>query len=335
MRRPIQATLEAPGQDSFLDTLTNTVGILIILVIVTGLRVKHFGSDTAAAPALEAARAALEAERGRARSLAGAVDERLDQIAQLQQEAAAAQVRRAQQATLAALAEKEIAARRDELDSGRRAAFDLLGRVELAREELADLDRQRAALAGVKPAPIEIENRPTPLSRPADAKEIHFQLLHGRVIQIPLDELIAEFKADAQRRVGEVLDLPELTETVGPQGGFRLRYTIERREITPEMGMGRVGVYAELRRWTLVPVDDELGEPIEEALAADSQFRRAIARYRPSQTAITLWVYDDSFEAFRRVRADLYEQGFQIAARPLPAGTPIGGSPGGTRSALQ
>ena len=74
---------------------------------------------------------------------------------------------------------------------------------------------------------------------------------------------------------------------------------------------------------------------VDQALARDSQFRQALARYRPGRTAVTLWTYEDSFETFRRLRKDLYEQGFLVAARPLPSDMPIGGSPGGTRSAVQ
>lgn len=335
MRRPIRANLEGPGQDSFLDTLTNTVGILIILVIVTGLRVKNFRAEVADGPASGPAVATLDEERTRLQKLSGEVIERMKQADQLRKETVVWQLQRAEQARFVALAEKEIAMRRAALDTDAQAVFDLQNQVHLAREELTELDRQRAALAGVKPEPIIVESYPTPLSRPADGKELHIQLREGRVAVIPLDELIAEFKADAQKRIGRVLDFPELTETVGPQGGFRLRYTIERREITPEMGMGRVGMYAELRRWTLIPVSNELGEPVDQALARDSQFRQALARYRPGRTAVTLWTYEDSFETFRRLRKDLYEQGFLVAARPLPSDMPIGGSPGGTRSAVQ
>jgi hypothetical protein len=46
-------------------------------------------------------------------------------------------------------------------------------------------------------------------------------------------------------------------------------------------------------------------------------------------------VYPDGFDAFRQIRQDLYRRGYVIAARPLPPGSPISGSPDGTKSAAQ
>ena len=45
--------------------------------------------------------------------------------------------------------------------------------------------------------------------------------------------------------------------------------------------------------------------------------------------------YQDSFASFRRIKKELYKMGFSVAARPLPVGTPISGSPQGTKSAAQ
>jgi hypothetical protein len=90
-----------------------------------------------------------------------------------------------------------------------------------------------------------------------------------------------------------------------------------------------------LRRWTLVPVASELGETVDEALAPQSAFRNELARCKPGRTAITIWVYSDSFGPFRRLREELYRLGFVVAARPLPPEVPISGSPEGSKSAAQ
>ena len=39
------------GSDSFLDVVTNMVGILIVLVMVVGVRIKHAPATSALAPA--------------------------------------------------------------------------------------------------------------------------------------------------------------------------------------------------------------------------------------------------------------------------------------------
>ena len=62
MRRRLKQTKEA-GQDSFLDIVTNIVGILIILVMVIGARVQHLSVKPDTAPPPEVAALADEAAR--------------------------------------------------------------------------------------------------------------------------------------------------------------------------------------------------------------------------------------------------------------------------------
>ena len=63
MGRPKPEEISSAGQDSFLDVVTNIVGILIILVMVVGGRVGQMGLN--AVPAAAARAADLEAELGR------------------------------------------------------------------------------------------------------------------------------------------------------------------------------------------------------------------------------------------------------------------------------
>jgi hypothetical protein len=151
-----------------------------------------------------------------------------------------------------------------------------------------------------------------------------------------LDRLLERFKADVRRQMYKLMDLPELTDTVGPEGGFRLRYTMERRDVSVETQVRTgQGAYVQLKQYTLIPTSSELGEPIQTALAEGSEFGQRLAGLRPGKTTITVWVYPDSFAAFRQLRKDLYGRGFAVAGRPLPDGVPIGGSPGGTKSAAE
>ena len=63
------------------------------------------------------------------------------------------------------------------------------------------------------------------------------------------------------------------------------------------------------------------------ALEANSDFRQKLAKILPGRTTITIWVYPDGFDAFRQIRKELYRQNYSIAARPLPTGEAIAGSP--------
>ena len=78
-----------------------------------------------------------------------------------------------------------------------------------------------------------------------------------------------------------------------------------------------------------------MGETLEEALAAGSQFRSVLSQHRPDRATITLWTYEYSFAEFRQHKKDLFELGFATAGRPLLADTPIGISPEGTKSAAE
>ena len=80
---------------------------------------------------------------------------------------------------------------------------------------------------------------------------------------------------------------------------------------------------------------DDIGETADEALAPNSEFRKALKSLRRGRNTVTIWLYPESFDAFRKLRKELYAAGFAIAARPLPPGEAIGGSPEGTKSAAQ
>ena len=182
-----------------------------------------------------------------------------------------------------------------------------------------------------------VENYPTPISHAVNSNEAHFQLSGGSIVHIPLQELLEQFQADGKRKAYKLAELPEITETIGPVNGFRLKYTLERRDLTPEEAKahGRMGSYVQLKKWTLIPVVDALGEPPDVALNEGSAFRKALAKLRPGQHTVTIWTYEDSFDAFRQIRTELYRLGFTTAARPLPLGQPITGSPEGSKSAAQ
>ena len=90
-----------------------------------------------------------------------------------------------------------------------------------------------------------------------------------------------------------------------------------------------------VEQFTLEPIDEVVGELIDDALRPGSQFQRVLSQYERGRTTITLWVYPTSFQDFRAVKHHLYPLGFAVAGRPLQEGRPIGGSVYGTRSSAQ
>ncbi len=118
---------------------------------------------------------------------------------------------------------------------------------------------------------------------------------------------------------------------VGPVGAFTIRYKVGRMD---DGTGGRVVSYG-LLGWEIVPNRPNRGETFESAMGPASDFARALVRLDPARDVVTMWIYPDGFPLYRRLRDTLHERGFRVAARPLPEGMTIRGSPDGSASAAQ
>jgi len=337
MARAKTTNADPLGHDSFLDVVANMVGILIILVMVVGMRAKNAPIQAAIEAATAQTREELARQAAVEQSIRGDVWKIATEIERVRAEAVRRCAYRDTLATAVSLLEHELKQLEAQMDAGAKEDFELVRRIAETRRRLQELRREQVRLEQAEPEPVVLENRPTPLSRVVDDHEAHFQLRGGYIAYIPLEDLVADFKADARRKLGRLNEVSEITETVGPRGGFRLRYTLERKQVPPEVAAatGISGSYAQLKRWTLIPVREPLGEPAENALNEGSAFREALAKFLPGRSAITIWIYPDSFDEFRRIRDALYKMGYSVAGRPLPFGMPISGSPEGSKSAAQ
>ncbi len=344
--------------DSFLDVVANIVGILIILIVIVGARVgqsaatpEESAAVTEATPPIVPLVAprpvivrvpaelvkpiALSPELLAAIEAADADTARLrDAESRLAAEASVAE------ASLAALttSASDISAREAEL--ARRLAT-IQGR-EAATN--AELDGLRSTLAGlgrqISDVPSEkvtlLKHRLNPIGREVEGQELHFRLASNRVSRVPITELIDRLKPEIERQKDWIARYRKHQGRVGPVQGFSMEYVVERQsagvldEVRYGMQMMRIGVTG----WRMTPEPDLVAESVEAALGSDSRFVAALRLAEPHST-LTLWVYPDSFEAYRRLREFAYAEGFEVAARPLPEGVPIAGSPNGSRSSSQ
>ncbi len=340
-RRGQQA--EAPGQDSFLDIVANLVGILIILVIVIGVNAKDVMLEAAPAAAADVERpdlAALAAEADAARDAANAVEADLLELeAKIKRQDIEIDYRKRERdkvQMLVAQAEQAIAERRDALAEEAQQRFDLQRAVLAARDELTTIQVSTQAVQNSAAPVTVIEHLPTPMAKTVFGKELHFRLANGKLAFVPWDQLVERLKAEAQEKVHRLKEQPELTETFGPVGGFWLQYTLQRVEYRRPTSMGIATQRSvELDRFILIPEDEQMGEPLEEALQPGSNFESLLARHQPEATTITVWTYPDSFDEFRQLKRILFQRKYLTASRPLSDDTPIGGSPRGTRSSAQ
>ena len=209
-------------------------------------------------------------------------------------------------------------------------------RLTSLRTERDNLKAEVGTLAALPRPKAKVLSNKNPVAKPSDGNESHFEVRHNRVAYIDLDRLMTLVKADAQLRI-RLSDGARLVDSkVGPVGAFSLQYVLGR---SGPVGLGdlieRRGVSYDLRGWEVVPEFEGRGEAYEQSRHAVSEYARAISRLNPSKATVTLWVYPDGFALYRRLRENLQSRGFMVAARPLPDGMAIRGSPSGSLSAGQ
>lgn len=318
------------GQDSFLDVVTNIVGIIIILVMVIGARVRQI---VLAPPVATAAPVELTAEveglAATVNSAEGEIEDLQLQVQHVSIEAAAAAQARLDLATAVAAAKHGLERRKVEADAVRVAAAERAARRQSLEDEIHRVGLETKGLAHAAATTQEVLAYPTPIGRTVNGEEIHFRLAEGRIAYVPLEELFELAKAHTRRHSDSLTDLAARVVTVGPARDFNLDYVVETK-----IDRARGQVLVRSREWVVRPVGPGVGETIAEALESSSRFRGVLAGVKPD-TTVTLWCYPDSFEGYREIRAELHRLGIPTAGRPLPEGAPIGGSTEGSKSVVQ
>ena len=331
MARPKPEEISSAGQDSFLDVVTNIVGILIILVMVVGGRVGQIGLD--AVPKANAKAEELERELGQLEIELATAENGISELAahgrSIQAAAAGAAEARIHLATAVSAAKLEVELRKQDVDGARVRAAESTAKRKQLEVEIEKCSLELEGLAHLPATTKEVLAYPTPIGRTVNGDELHFRLDAGRIAYIPLTELFEMAKAQTQRKGAGIANLQNRIETVGPIQGFSLDYVIEAR-----VDQARGQVLIRSREWVVRPMQENLGETPAEAIRPGSKFLRVMANITP-ETAVTLWCYPDSFEAFRTVREELHRRGLPTAGRPLPEGAPIGGSADGSKSVVQ
>ena len=335
MRRREPAEVESAGHESFLDVVTNIVCILIILVMIVGQRAHDM---VVAEPLLRPARPKRRSmPSNRPMALEQDVNHLTREIATVRQTAAARFAERDRLSTILAAAEHELAQRRAALDDKTRHKYDLDRDKALAQADLDRLERELKQLASSAETTVKIESFPTPISKVVDEKEAHFQLRRGRIAYVPFTEFAGKFRSLYEEKAHKLRDTDEITETYGPLYDFTIRYKLARVDVSWEEAVrsGQGGSYVHLAEFYFYPVSGDIGEPVADAMSKTSFFRGKLEECNPKHFTITFWIYPDSFDDFNRVRKELYELGYSVAARPMPDNRRIGGAPNGSKSNAQ
>jgi hypothetical protein len=348
-RKKNNEAAEMGGSDSFLDVVSNIVGILLILVMIAGVRAQSSKEQRPVEPNVnEAATPNSEITQKEEEYAAAA-----EKLAPVQNHIGAMNV------------ETELLTQNLELQSAEYAKyFDLLtslrADIELKAEEknlgvkekieqqrqLQDIDVKLAQIARTqewirqnRPKATVIENIPTPLSKSVgdSDKEIHFRLLGGNIVYVPFPELMEKLKGEVVQNQNR-FKKSQLTEgRLGPMDDFYLDYLIGCYDapVRDAYGMG-IGKQIILEYAELQPANEAMGQSLQNTLKnPSSPIMQRLKNCRQDIYTITVWVYPDSYKEYRELRQLLYERGYKVAGRPMEHGKPISGSPRGSRSAAQ
>lgn len=315
----------AVGEDSFLDTTANLVGILIILVVVIGSKTtidaREYGKQLAEA---ELAQPVLEQPATEAINLKRAL---IEQQVMLQEYSLENEYRRAERDRLleqVTLAKQRLESELGETDEAKRKSIEQSRKLEELTSHLEKTYDQMGAADQRERPKIILEHLPTPMAKTVFGRELHIRLQRGRVTVVPWDELIKMLKQQVPLAAHRNTSRGFIEESLGPIGGFLMRYR-----------MAAIPGGFELDRFELETTPENNGERLAEALSPSGRLRLDLAGRDPAQTVVTVWVYPDSFDQFRQLKAVLFDEGFLCAGRPLPEGMRIGASPRGSRSSAQ
>ena len=351
--------------DSFLDLVTNVIGIIIRLILVTWIGARAYTSNMMLTQEQQSTEQMSQVSQV---SLAPLPPPRAeDDPLSKELVEAKREIDRVRDRLLEQLKEldfvqsKEVGVKKEmvaldqrlqEVEKDKQATDSiLLQRGQQVRSTVLTIEEVRQKAEKLKsdiqevekmPVPTKALRFPVPVSKPVRSDEMFFELKGGKVsfIDVPsfMLEVENEFSTKKETLESQLMTQWKVEAETAAVGSFRMRYFIERQRQPgdgPDAEQGptqskRFGYY--LSGWIIEPISPKRGETLETALAANSEFRRNIARLVAKESVVTFWVYPDSFALFRRLRDLLYENDVEVAARPIPFDHTIGANRNGTAS---
>ena len=210
-------------------------------------------------------------------------------------------------------------------------ALDQIGAETRHLKEVLDEAEQSDAAAD------RLTHRLSPVGRSVESEnELHFRLHQGRIANIPIEGLLERMKSQVSARRSIVSRFHRYEGVAGPVGGFNMQYTVRRESVSPLQALqyGSTGYRIVVAKRTIVPAKTLHSEPMNDALRLGSRFRQILEAADPD-TTVTVWLYPQDFRYFAELRELAHNLNLRVAARPLPDGVPIAGSPNGSRSSSQ
>lgn len=289
--------------DSLLDTMTNVVGVLIVVLIVTQVNVSSAAKRIRAnLPDVTVRMMAQLQERDET------VRQRLEEL-ELPQEVMPGEVEAAK------LELRELLARRDDLRESAREVTGLQNELAELRREIdamrqemeskggqmaqirSELEEKQAQLTNRKPRLVRL---PNPREPDEGAKEVRMIVRGGRLLHFDKKAILDRLAARIKPR----------KDLLSADPKFKGRYDYDKikaflgtlRESDPDFRLGFVIHPANGHIRVHCDPRDEAGETIEELEGAGSQGRRVMAQAFGDRNYIRYFVTADSFEEYMTAR---------------------------------
>ena len=326
------------GQDAFLDIVANLVGILIILVVLVGAHARSTASNPPE-PEVDLTEqitdADLAADQAASRMDVLVKDNEDVEVLIDQENAVARQLTEVRHQRLVAIEElkQQLTVKQSELDARDRAILQQQSEQIGLKRQLKRLTDTVTAVSSLKTNTTDaktIDHYPNPIASTVFSQEVHFRLTGGKLVYVPMDELVNKMKQDWQLIAENRTEFNTSRDTIGPIGNFRLQYELE---TSATEGARR---QIRFKRFALFPVVEKAGEPTEVALSnPNSHWNAVLRKYNPAQTTVSIWVYPDSFKDHGLIKKWLYDNNFKMASWPLEFGRLISGGPDGLKTSAQ
>lgn len=328
------------GQDSFLDTIFNLVGVLIILVVVVGAHARNMCQTDSTQLQLksEIERASNEVAQHQLTEESVRADN-WELERQIQSEEQLAQLRSLERTQVLALLtqlDDEVARQKAECGDSERESLERQDQKRQLKSRLESVEQRTSAIWAEIEQVRAIDHYPTPIAKTVFRDDVHFRLKDGRIAFVPLEELIQRMRGEWEVKAEKLATTDRVVEVVGPVSGFRLQYSLVARQLKRSSPAGPITQRSiEFDHFSVIPPLDSIGESFEDAIRPGSALLTQIARLSPEKHTISVWVYPDSYPQFNQLKSWLYERGFQTATWPLSADGLISGGPNGYRSSAQ
>lgn len=288
--------------DSLLDTMTNVVGILVIVLVITQLGVSEAVRRIQAnLPEVSPQRLAdMQAQQQQAAAALASLQTRADDLARplseqqidelwtrvdaLREQANEAERQRTDPAPL----QKQLADQRKTLQQ-------LDADVTRMEQALTDARAVLATAMKEQPPAAKVVSLPNPRAAPQGAAEETFFCYRGRIVHVPLDGLLKYAEArikqlqlptDDQGRV----DCARAVELFNRGGPGNAQFRLEARVLNENL-------------YLFISPREGVGQTADELLDIDSASHRAIRALARRNGYATFHVWSDSYDAYLAARA--------------------------------